>query len=194
MRRRTFDTIMSAGGFMLAVVLLVAGTLLVWGHNFAADNVRTQLTQQKIFFPPAGNEQYKDPRIGPYASKYAGQQVTNGTQAEVFANHYIAVHLQEVADGKTYSEVSALSRQNPDDAKLAGQVQTLFRGETLRGLLLNAYAFGKIAQIAWYGAVASFIGAGVMLLLSIAGVLHLRRTPDDAEVFAPRHVREAMTV
>jgi hypothetical protein len=73
MRRRTFDTIMSAGGFMLAAVLLVAGALLWWGHSFAADNVRTQLTQQKIFFPPAGNDAYTDPRIGPYAEKYAGQ-------------------------------------------------------------------------------------------------------------------------
>ena len=194
MRRRTFDTIMSAGGFMLAAVLLLAGSLMWWGHSFAADNVRTQLTQQKIFFPPKGADAYADPRIGPYASKYAGQQVTNGTQAGVFANHYIAVHLQDTAGGKTYSEVSALSRQNPDDAKLAGQVQTLFRGETLRGLLLNAYAFGKIAQIAWYAAVASFVLAGVMLLLSIAGVLHLRRTPIDREVFVPRSTKEAMTV
>lgn len=186
MRRRTFDTIMSAGGFMLALVLLVAGALLWWGHSFAADNVRTQLTQQKIFFPPAGAEAYQDPRIGPYAEKYAGQQVTSGEQARVFAEHYIAVHLADTADGKTYSEVSALSRANPQDAKLAGQVQTLFRGETLRGLLNNAYAFGKIAQIAWWATMASFIGAGLMLILSIAGVLHLRRTPIEAEVFAPR--------
>ena len=193
MRRRTFDTIMSAGGFMLAVVLLLAGVLLMWGHNFAADNVRTQLTQQKIFFPPAGNDAYKDPRIGPYASKYAGQQVTNGDQAEVFANHYIAVHLQDTADGKTYSEVSTLSRQNPTDTKLAGQVQTLFRGETLRGLLLNAYAFGTIAKISGYAAWASFAGAGVMLLLSIAGVWHLRRTPGDVEVFVPP-TKETITV
>jgi hypothetical protein len=192
MRRRTFDTIMSAGGFMLAAVLLVAGSLLWWGHSFATDNVRTQLVQQKIFFPPAGNEAYQDPRIGPYAEKYAGQQVTNGTQAEVFADHYIAVHLQDTASGKTYSEVSALSRANPTDEKLAGQVQTLFRGETLRGLLLNAYAFGKIAQIAWWATVASFVGAALMLILSIAGVLHLRRTPIEAEVFVPR--KETMTV
>lgn len=194
MRRRTFDTIMSAGGFMLAAVLLVAGSLLWWGHSFAADNVRTQLTQQKIFFPPKGSDAYNDPRIGPYASKYAGKQVVNGTQAEVFANHYIAVHLQDTAGGKTYSEVSTLSRANPGDAKLAGQVQTLFRGETLRGLLLNAYAFGKIAQIAWWATVASFVGAGLMLILSIAGVLHLRRTPDDVEVFAPRHTKVATSV
>jgi hypothetical protein len=194
MRRRTFDTIMSAGGFMLAAVLLVAGALLWWGHSFAADNVRTQLTQQKIFFPPAGAEAYQDPRIGPYAEKYAGQQVTNGDQAEVFANHYIAVHLQDTAGGKTYSEVSTLSRQNPDDAKLAGQVQTLFRGETLRGLLLNAYAFGTIAKIAGYAAWASFAGAIVMLLLSAAGVVHLRRTPIEAEVFVPRRAREAAHV
>ncbi len=192
MRRRTFDTIMSAGGFLLAVVLVVAGALLWWGHNFADDNVRTQLAEQQIFFPDRGNDAFKDPKIGPYIEKYAGQQLTTGAQAEAYANHYIKVHLDAVNDGKTYSQTSAESRANPTDAELQGKVQTLFRGETLRGLLLNAYAFWKIGQIAWYAAIASFAMAGVMLVLSVLGVWHLRKVSVEEEIFG--HRAERVTV
>ncbi len=95
------------------------------------------------------------------------------------------MHLKETAGGKTYAEVSTLARQNPNDATLAGQVQTLFRGETLRGLLLNAYAFWKIGQIALIASIASFSLAGIMLVLTILGFWHLRRVPPGQELMAP---------
>ena len=183
MTRRTFDTIMSSVGVILTVALLVAGVLAFWGYSFASNNVKQQLTAQKIFFPPAGNEALADPQIGPYLNKYAGQQLVNGEQARAYADHFIAVHLEGVADGKTYSEVSTLARANPDDAALQGQVQTLFRGETLRGLLLNAYAFGKLGQLALIGAIASWALAGLMLVLSILGFRHLRRVSPEEEIF-----------
>ena len=196
MRRKTFDALMSAGGFLVAVVLLIAGGLLMWGHNFATDNVKTQLSQQKIFFPDKGSPALKaDPEITKYVTPYAGQQVVNGTQAEVFANHYIGVHLREAAGGKTYSEMSALSRANPNDTKMAGQVETLFKGETLRGLLLNAYAFGKLGTIALYGSIVSFVLGGVMLLLALAGMFHFRKASPDAElVLPPTHKTPAAPV
>ena len=195
MRRKTFDALMSAGGFLVAVVLLIAGGLLMWGHNFAADNVKTQLSQQKIFFPDKGSPALKaDPEIAKYVTPYAGQQVVNGTQAEVFANHYIGVHLREAAGGKTYSEMSALARANPNDTKMAGQVETLFKGETLRGLLLNAYAFGKLGTIALYGSIVSFVLGGVMLLLALAGVFHLRKVSYDEEITLARSHKAPATV
>jgi len=61
----------------------------------------------------------------------------------------------------------------------------MFRGETLRGLLLNAYAFGKMAQIAMIAAIVSLILGAVLLLLSLLGMLHLRRTPPEAELGVP---------
>ena len=185
MRRRTFDTLMSTGGGVLAVVLLVAGILMFWGYSFANTNVHDQLAQQQIFFPAKGSPALAPAQIGPYLNKYAGQQLTTGAQAEAYANHFIAVHLSEVADGKTYSEVSTLSRNNPKDAVLAGQVQTLFRGETLRGLLLNAFAFWKLGQLALIGAIVSFSMAGVMALLTILGFWHLRRVSPQEEFLAP---------
>jgi hypothetical protein len=189
MRRRTLDILLTTGGLVLAAVLLVAGGLLVWANNFIEDQVTTQLSQQNIFFPPKG-EATADPKIGPYINQYAEQQLVNGEQAKAYADHFIKVHLDESTGGKTYSELSTISRENPDDAEAAALVQTAFRGETLRGLLLNAYAFWKMAEIAMYAAIAAFVGAGLMLLLSIAGFVHLRRV-DPAEEAFTTHTEKA---
>src|SRR5215475_8697052 len=183
MRRKTFDIIVSSVGGVLVVVLLAAGGLLMWGYSFANNSVHDQLAAQQIYFPKAGSPALASPEIGPYLNQYAGQQLTTGAQAEAYADHFIAVHLSEVADGKTYAQVSALAQADPNNAQLQGQVNTLFKGETLRGMLLNAYAFGKLGQIALYSAIAAFIGAGIMLLLTVLGYLHLRRVPAAAEVF-----------
>jgi hypothetical protein len=167
----------------------VVGGLAVWAHSFTNDNVRTQLSQQKIFFPDkAGIAAQKNAEITKYVTPYAGQQVTNGQQAQVFADHYIKVHLSEVADGQTYSQVSGkfltMKPTDPNYEAVSGQRQTLFMGETLRGMLLNAYGFWKMGQIAVWVAVSSFIAAGLLLLLSALGLWHLRRTSPEAEVLA----------
>lgn len=185
MKRRTFDTLMSLGGLVMTVVLLLAGALLFVGYSFADGNVADQLKAQNIYFPQADNPQMEDPRIGPFIKQYAGEQVVTGKQAEVYATHYIGVHLADVADGKTYSEVSTLSRANPEDATLAAQVQTLFRGETLRGLLLTTYAFWQVGQIALWASIAAFALAGVMAILTILGFRHRRHVAAEAEILAP---------
>ena len=182
MRRRTFDALMTIAGVVLAVVLTVAGGLLFWAHSFVADQVTTQLSSQQIFFPDKGSDALNDPAVKPYLSQYAGQQLTTGPQARAYADHFIAVHLEEMTGGQTYAQLSAKAMANPDDQKLAGLVATVFKGETLRGLLLNAYAFSQMGTIALYGAIASFVGAAVMLLLSLMGAAHLRRVPADEEV------------
>src|SRR5215467_13384938 len=183
MRRRTFDIIVSAVGGLLTIVLVVAGGLLMWGYSFANNSVRDQLVAQQIYFPPAGSQALASPEIGPYLNQYAGQQLTTGAQAEAYADHFIAVHLSEVAGGQTYAQVSSKALANPDDAKLQGQVATLFKGETLRGLLLNAYAFWKVGQIAVWAGIAAFAGAAVMMVLTALGFWHLRRVPTGQEVF-----------
>jgi hypothetical protein len=185
MHRKTFDKLMTFGGVVLTAALLVAGSLAFWGYSFANGKVHDQLAAQKIFIPPAGSEALADPAIGPYLNKYAGQQVVNGQQAQAYADHFIAVHLKGVAGGKTYAEVSTLSRANPDDQELAGQVQTLFRGETLRGLLLNAYAFWKLGQLALIGSIAAFGMALVMFVLTVLGFWHLLKVEPTDKIFAP---------
>jgi len=191
MRRKAFDTMLSTVGLVLAGILLIAGGLLTWAHNFVDSEVTTQLSRQQVFFPPKGPAT-ADPKIGPFIDKYAGQQLTTGDQAKAYADHFIAVHLEESAGGKTYAELSTAARANPKDAALAEQVQTAFRGETLRGLLLNAYAFGKMGTIALYGAIAAFAGAGILMVLSLLGFAHLRRVRPEEEILTgalPRQER-----
>lgn len=191
MRRKAFDTLLSTIGLVLAGILLLAGGLLTWGHNFVSNEVTTQLSQQQIFFPAKGPAT-ADPKIGPFIDRYAGQQLTTGDQAKAFADHYIAVHLATSTGDRTYSQLSTLARANPTDAVLAEQVQTAFRGETLRGLLLNAYAFGKMGTLAMYAAVVAFAGAGALLVLSRLGFGHLRRARPEDEILTgglPRQER-----
>jgi hypothetical protein len=179
MRRKTFDALMATGGLVLAVVLLAAGLMLTWAHSFVTDQVNTQLSAQQIYFPDKGSESLADPAVKPYLAQYAGQQLTTGAQAKAYADHYIAVHINEMSGGKTYSQLSEESRANPEDQKLAGMVQTVFRGETLRGLLLNAYAFDTMGRIAFIGSVVAYIGAAALFLLALLGYAHARRTAED---------------
>jgi hypothetical protein len=187
MRRRTFDWLMSTGGIVVTVFLIVGGILLFAGYKFADNNVRTQLAAQKIFFPPAGSEAITSlPKADqPFMVKYAGQQLTNGAQAEVWADHFIAVHLKEIGGGQTYAQLSGKALAEPNNTKLQDQVATIFRGETLRGLLLNAFAFWKLGQIAKLGMFVVFILAGLMGLLTVLGFWHLRKVTPEAELQAP---------
>lgn len=171
MERKTLDGLLISVGLVLAAVLLVAGGLLVWAGSFVGNEVKTQLSEQKIFFPPAGPAT-ADPKIGPFLNQYAGQQLTTGTQAKAYADHFIAVHVEEATGGKSYAEISSAAKAAPDDPKLVALKQTAFQGETLRGLLLNAYAFGTMGLIATIAGIVSFVGAAVLLVLALLGFRH----------------------
>ena len=185
MRRKTFDLLVSTGGLVMAAVLLVAGGLLMWGYSFANSQVRDQLVAQKIVFPTKSNPEFKAlPAADQTAmGAYAGQTLTTGAQAKTYADHFIAVHLTEMGKGKTYSQLSAEAMQQPKNTALAELVQTVFRGTTLRSMLLEAYGFWQFGQIALFAAIASFAGAALMLILSIAGLIHGRRVTAESEVF-----------
>jgi hypothetical protein len=175
MSRRTIDLLASAAGVVAAVVLAVAGTYFFQRYDFAETNVRDQLRAQEIYFPP--REALSEAELDqPGVVRYAGQQVDSGAKAEVYANQFIGVHLREIADGKTYSQLSAESRENPDDAELAGQVQTAFRGETLRGLLLTTYGFSELGRQALLMTWVSFGAAVILLILASLGFWHATRT------------------
>ncbi|MEN9905857.1 MAG: hypothetical protein RL475_55 [Actinomycetota bacterium] len=192
MKRKNFDKIVTAVGFGLTVFLFVAAGLLNWGASFAQDSVKSQLENQNIAFPAAEAmpEATKD-----QLAKWANMQVVTGEMARDYSDLYIWEHMKGssiAAVGKpaTYSEVSGMymglvrggSTDTAQIAKLGELRQTLFMGNTLRGMLLEAYAFGTMGVIAGYGAIAALVGGLVMLLLSLAGLLHIRRTPDSATI------------
>lgn len=154
-----------------AVLLFVIGGLALWGHNFAGNMVKTELSAQRIYFPEKGTEAL-DPEVYPDLQQYAGQLVDTPAKAKAYANGYIGRHLDQMADGKTYAEVSNEAKANPDDAKLQGLKMALFQGQTLRGVLLTSgYGFGVLGQIAGVVAYVAFIGSIVML--GVAYLFHI---------------------
>jgi hypothetical protein len=173
--RRMLDVVLTAGGMLMVIVLLVAGGLLMWAYTFVHHEVHNQLAAEQIYFPAATSAAVAGPEFAAMRP-YGGQQLTTGAQAEVYADHFIANHLKVIGGGKTYAQLSAESIATPSNTALAGKVATVFKGETLRGLLLNAYAFGTMATIAFVAAIASFVAASLMLALSLLGLVHLRQT------------------
>lgn len=171
--RKAVDTVFVLIGAVASVALLVAGAMAWYGYNFATSQVRNELSAQKIYFPAAGSAGFSAEEY-PTLQKYAGQLVDDGIKAKAYANDYIGHHLDKVASGKTYSEVSAEAMKDPSNAKLQAQKQTLFQGETLRGILLgDGYAYWTFGLMAKYAAIAFFIGAGVMAVLTLLGFRHL---------------------
>ncbi len=190
--RRTIDKLLIGFGIIAAVVFAVAGGLLTWGANFSNDYVHDELSSQNIFFPDEASlrEEGRDDLV-----KFAGEQVTTGDHAEAYAS-YIGGHLQEIAGGQTYSEIddrgaaeaveeaeaSGASEAEIEELQatadqLRGQRDSLFKGETLRGLLLSSYAWSTIGRIAGIAAWVAYAGAVVLVGLVAAGLVHLRRSP-----------------
>jgi len=175
--RSSFDKLISWTGIVVAGVLLVAGGLLVWASSFATQNVHDQLAAQQITMPVAAA--LSTPEMKDQLTQYAGQDLTTGAQAKAYADYYIQAHMDESSEGKTYSQVSgeymAASKADPtaQATQDLGQLrQSLFMGTTLRGMLLNAYAFATLGTIAMWAAIAAFIGAGVMFVLGFLGIRH----------------------
>jgi hypothetical protein len=188
--RRRIDKLLIGFGVIAALVFAVAGGLLTWGANFANDYVGDELSSQRVFFPDAAS--LRDEGRNDLVA-YADQQVTTGNEAQAFAS-YIGGHLQGIADGKTYAEIDDRgAAQAVLDARDSGasdatvaelqatadqlktQRESLFKGETLRGLLLSSYAWATIGRIAAIGAWVAFTGAAVMTALVATGLVHLRR-------------------
>ena len=192
MQRKIFDVLASVGGLVMVVVLVVAGGLLMWGYSFANSNVHNQLAEQQIVFPskaafahPVAGSEITPSMIGT-VSKYAGQPLVTGQEAAVYANDFIGVHIQEIGGGLTYAQLSAKAMALPKGSAAytaaEGTVTTVFQGTTLRGLLLEAYAFSEFGLIALWAGIAAFVLAGVMALLVAFGFWHARRTPAEAEL------------
>jgi hypothetical protein len=207
MKRRTLDILFSVGGVGLAALLLVLGVVMTSNANFSKNYVKDQLSQQNISFKPAAALTPEEAKSA-CVVQFAGQQVTTGKQAECYANDFIGLHVKSVASGQTYADlgtpqqdlsakVKAATASNdpalPDLQKqltaITGQRETLFKGETLRGLLLTSYGFSEFGVKGAQVAAVSFIVAGLLALLSLAGLVHAFRTPATVPFAATQRVK-----
>lgn len=202
MKRRTLDLLASAGGLLVASLLLVAGIVLNSNATFARNYVADQLGDQKITFATL-DRLTDEEKTKPCLVQYAGQLMTTGKQAECYANNYIALHLSRATEGRSYAELgdeqrtlraelqAAQAANAPNVAELQAKLdavtaarETAFQGESLRGMLLTSYGFSELGNKAGQFATVAFIGAGLMVLLSAAGFYHAYRTPPTV-AFAP---------
>jgi len=213
MKRRTLDIVLSTGGVIGAILVFVLGLVFQGLSNYATDYAADQLGAQKIFFTPvAGLHGEQDAPGGECLVTYAEQQLLTGKQAECYANQYIAFHLAESAVEAGYPEATyatmggeigslradletaTTSGQPLDDGRTAEQIQeqiteasalreSMFKGESLRGLLLTVYGFSVFGDLGGIAAIVCFLAAAVLVLLSVAGFIHAFRTPEEQKVF-----------
>jgi hypothetical protein len=165
---------------IIVLVLAFCAGFAFWGSGFINGMVHDQLVAQKISFPPASQIKAGgalDPAEFPAEIRnYAGQPVDTGDKARVYANDFIGIHLQKVASGQTYSQVSAAAQANPTSTALQNQANTLFKGETLRGLLLNAYGWSQVALYAFYAAIGLTVAAIAVFATLVFELLVAPRT------------------
>jgi hypothetical protein len=206
MKRRTLDIMFSVGGLLLAGLLLVMGVVLTSNANFAKNYTHDQLAQENITFKTAATLTAEEKKA-PCLVKYAGQALTTGKQAECYANQFIGLHVKSTAAGRTYAsqgdfitglktQLTDAQKATPQDAAkitdLNTQItaataarETLFKGETLRGLLLTSYGFSVFGVKGGQGATVAYLVSGLMLLLSLAGLYHAAKTAQDKAFAVP---------
>lgn len=202
MKRRTLDILFSVGGLGIAGLLVVMGLVLTSNADFADDYVTKQLQEQRITFK-AADKLTEEERQSACVVANAGKPLATGAQAECYANDFIALHLAKSGNGRTYSELGDVQtglRAQIADAQAAesadlpalqkqladvtAQRETVFKGETLRGVLLTSYGFSVLGQKGAQFATVAFAAAALMALLSFAGFVHALATP-RSQAFAP---------
>jgi len=184
-------------GFAAAAILLVVGGLLLWGSTYVHNTVQGQLAAQQIYFPPqaafahpkAGSE--ITPSMIPSVSQYAGQQLLTGQQAESYADNFIAVHIANMTGGQTYAQLSSKALANPNDTKLAAEVNAVFKGDALRSMLLNAFGWWKVSQITYIASLIAFALGGLTALASLFGLTLTRRPEIVHEIIEGTPVTKA---
>jgi len=200
MKRKTLDITMSVGGILIAALAIVLGFVFQANADFATTYVRDQLSEQKIMFPVVEYLSEQEATV-PCLVEFAGTSLDNGKKSECYANEYIGSHLKGIGGGETYATLGTPQRElqakvadakkandpnlatlEADLAKVSGQRDSMFKGETLRGLLLTTYGFSVLGEKAAWAATIAFFAAAILVLASIAGFAHALATPKDQKI------------
>ncbi len=186
MRRFSTRTLLAAASAALAAVLLIAGGLALWGSAYVHNTVQGQLAAQQIFFPPASAFAHAKagteitPSMIPSVSQYAGQQMLTGQQAEAYADHFIAVaHPGTWPAARPTPSCPPSPWPSRTTPRSPPRSNTVFKGETLRSMLLNAYGWWKVSQIVYIVSLVLF-GLGAVAGLGSAYLFAFGRRPRGA--------------
>lgn len=203
MKRRTLDIIFSVGAVAVAILLVLLGLVFNTNANFADSYVGEQLSEQRITFTAAEFLSDEEKQTACLVD-YAGTPLDSGKKAECYANEYIGAHLQNIGGGETYATLGAIQTKaktayndavtanattvdalKADLDKVTGQRDSMFKGETLRGLLLTSYGFSIFGEKAALAGLLAFIGAAVLALAGLAGFVHAFSKSGNRVVLAP---------
>jgi len=174
---------------IVALLVLAFGSgAAFFANSFTTTQIHDQLAPQQIAFPQnAAQGLPKD------LSQYAGQQVLTGEQAHAYAEQYIGLHLSEIGQGHPYSYWSAQARAATDPtvaAKDQAIADTLFKGETLRSMLNQAWTFSVIAEIALIAGIAFAVAALIVLGTLIFEVAEMVTGKETVEAVGPATASE----
>jgi len=200
MKRKTLDLTMSVGGILIAALAIVLGFVFQANADFATTYVRDQLNEQRIMFPAAEYLSESEANV-PCLVEFAGTSLDSGKKSECYANEYIGSHLKGIGGGETYATLGTPQRElqakvadakkandpnlptlEAELAKVSGQRDSMFKGETLRGLLLTTYGFSVLGEKAALAATIAFFAAAIVILASLAGFAHALATPKDQKI------------
>lgn len=190
--RSLIDRLISWAGAVVAIALLLLGAAAIFGGSFALDNVRDRLEPQAIAFPPAdAMTAQESAEVG----TFAGEEVDTGTEAEAYSR-YIGIHLNDIGGGMTYAELGGVQRELEADiesasasavpqleeelASITAQRETVFKGETLRAILLNAYGWWMVGQITLFAGIGLVVVGLLLGILVLLGFRHARRIASQA--------------
>jgi len=177
---------------VVAIFVLALGTVGAYAaYSFTTTQIHDQLAPQQIFFPKDAASGLPD-----NLTQYAGQQVLTGEQAHAYAEKYIGLHLSETGQGHPYSYWSTVARSETDPALKAKDqaiADTMFKGETLKGLLNEAYAFSVFGQIAYYAAIGLALATLVVLGALIFEIVEMVRGKPVTQLTSAELIREPVT-
>ena len=189
---------------VLFLVLGAAGGFALYEGTYVTNQVHDELAAQQIFFPTS--DQIKpggalDPKEFPQEIRdQAGNQVLDGNQARIYADDFIGKHLQGIDGGRSYAQIgtqvsglqaqqAGLSKTDPQYIALQTQITTLnaqrdtvFKGEMLRGALLNSYGWWQFGVYMTFAAYGLFLVALVVLGALVFEVVVATRQPEKIKV------------
>ncbi len=165
------------GGIFAGVVLVIFGAAAIYLGVDGRATVRDSIKQEQITFGAAD-----DPAVAKYASEWADEQVTTGTQARAFAQ-VIHEHALEGSGGLTYSQMGRfISADDPKNPAGTSDEAAALKDETgspvsnsARNTWVTATALSTALNVSYMAEQTALFGivVGIALLLSGIGFVVL---------------------
>ena len=177
MQRKMWDQIVSGAGAVVAVVLLMLGAVAIYGGTFGQDNVRDRLAPQNVTFPPL---EAMTPAEKNLVGDFAGTKVVDGlpglrpSRTTSASTSKTRTRARPTPRPALWLVQKGLSEK--EAAELSGMADSLFKGETLRAMLLNAYGWWTVSSLVIFAGYGLLAAGALLALLAIMGFFHARKT------------------